>query len=155
MDRGGEPKSRRAYLDVCALARPFDDQMQMRVRLETDAVQIILSHVTAGDVDLIVSPAHQVEIEANPDATQRDLLQVTLKQMGQFPAFDLAQSRRQAEELARRGLGLADAAHLAFAEQAAADFVTCDDRLVHQCRRVRSRVWAGNPVEYCVKENLG
>jgi hypothetical protein len=35
-----------------------------------------------------------------------------------------------------------------------ADFVSCDDRLIRQCRRVQARIWVGNPVEYCVKENL-
>jgi hypothetical protein len=38
-------ESRRVYLDVSALCRPFDDQAQMRIRLETDAVLLILSHV--------------------------------------------------------------------------------------------------------------
>ena len=39
---------RRVYLDVSALCRPFDDQSHIRVRLETEAVQLILSHVRAG-----------------------------------------------------------------------------------------------------------
>jgi hypothetical protein len=42
------------YLDVCALSRPFDDQSQMRIRLETDAVQLILSHIRSGSLTLIV-----------------------------------------------------------------------------------------------------
>ena len=33
----------RVYLDVCALCRPFDDQAHMRIRLETEAVQLILA----------------------------------------------------------------------------------------------------------------
>jgi len=44
----------------------------MRIRLEADAVHLILSHVTAGNLSLIVSPAHTIEIEANPDPTGRD-----------------------------------------------------------------------------------
>jgi len=29
------------YLDVCALSRPFDDQAFLRIRLETEAVNLI------------------------------------------------------------------------------------------------------------------
>ncbi|PKO21398.1 MAG: hypothetical protein CVU38_14965 [Chloroflexi bacterium HGW-Chloroflexi-1] len=38
---------RRVYPDLCALNRPLDDQDQMRIRLEADAVSLILSHVRA------------------------------------------------------------------------------------------------------------
>ena len=34
------PKS--IYMDVCALSRPFDDQRYPRIRLETEAVNLIL-----------------------------------------------------------------------------------------------------------------
>jgi len=142
------------YLDVCALGRPLDDQTQMRIRMEADAVHLILSHVDAGDLRLIVSPAHTVEIEANPDLNGRDLLLFTLRQVGQYPAFDGQAVRQRAEELVQKGLGPADAAHLAFAEAAKADLVTCDDRLIRRCTRVRTTVWVGDPVEYCVKEKL-
>jgi len=126
----------------------------MRIRLEADAVHLILSYVVKGDIRLIVSPAHTVEIQANPDFSTRDLLLFTLAEVGQFPAFDLGGVRERAEELVQRGLGPADAAHLAFAEAARADFVTCDDRLIRRCRRAWAAVWVGDPVEYCVKEKL-
>jgi hypothetical protein len=35
-----------------------------------------------------------------------------------------------------------------------ADFVTVDDRLLKQCRRVQATVWYGTPLTYCEKENL-
>ena len=38
------------YLDVCALIRPFDDQSFLRIRLETEAVNLILSRVHKGMV---------------------------------------------------------------------------------------------------------
>jgi predicted nucleic acid-binding protein len=142
------------YLDVCALSRPFDDQEQMRIRLETDAVQLILSHVRSGGLTLVVSPVHRLEIGAIADATERDQLLAALLRLASPFAFDSGKTRERAEELVQQGLGPADAAHLAFAETAQADFVTCDDRLLRQCRRARPRVWFGTPVAYCDKENL-
>ena len=64
-------ESRRVYLDVSALCRPFDDQAQMRIRLETDAVLLILSHVRSKNLTLIVSPVHRVEIAAIADLAER------------------------------------------------------------------------------------
>jgi len=38
----------RVYLDVCCLNRPFDDQSQERIRVESDAVELILRPVQKG-----------------------------------------------------------------------------------------------------------
>jgi hypothetical protein len=37
------------YLDTCCLNRPFDDQRQHRVRLETEAVTLILKKIRQGE----------------------------------------------------------------------------------------------------------
>ncbi len=143
------------YLDVCALCRPFDDQTQMRIRLETDAVQLILSHVFAGSLTLVVSPVHEVEIGAIGDPAEREHLLFILHQSGHHPSnWGMEQVRERAEHLAQMGLGPADAAHLAFAEAMNADFITCDDRLLRQCRRVQPPIWCGSPVAFCDKEGL-
>lgn len=145
---------RLVYLDVCALCRPFDDPAQIRVRAEAEAVQLILSHVRTGDLTLAVSPAHTVEIDAIADTTERAHLIALLQHSGVQPAFDLPRVRQRAEDLVAQGLGPADAAHVAFAEAARADFVTCDDRLLRQCRRVGLSVWYGSPLAFCDKEEL-
>ena len=146
--------TRSIYLDVCALCRPFDDQTQLRVRLETDAIQLILSHVRSGHLALVVSPAQDIEISAIDELAEREHLTSLLQQIGDRVEFDLKQARNRAEEMARLALGPADAAHLAFAEQAQASFITCDDRLLRQCKRVRPAVWVGTPVSFCDEEDL-
>ncbi len=145
---------RRVYLDVCALCRPFDDQSHIRVRLETEAVQLILSHVRAENLAMIISSVHDVEIAAIDDTAERIRLQVMLEQIGLRVAVDTSQTRQRAEALVQQGLGPADAAHLAWAEQAGCDFVTCDDRLLRQCRRIKPGVWFGTPITFCDKEDL-
>jgi hypothetical protein len=55
------------YLDVSALSRPFDDQDFMRIRLETEAVNLILSKVREGGLRLLVSSVHWKEIDAIQD----------------------------------------------------------------------------------------
>lgn len=51
-------------------------------------------------------------------------------------------------------MGIADATHVAFAEAAESDFVTVDDRLLRQCRRIGVRTWYGTPMAYAEKEEL-
>jgi hypothetical protein len=43
----------RIYLDACCLNRPFDNQSQERVRLESEAIQAIHRQVAIGDLQLI------------------------------------------------------------------------------------------------------
>lgn len=145
---------RRIYFDVCALCRPFDNQAQMRIRLETDAVLLILGHVRSQTLTMIASPAHDVEIAAIEDIAEREHLQLLLQRSGARISFNLPEARQRAEQLVQQGFGSADAAHLALAEQARCDFVTCDDRLLRQCRRIRPGIWCGTPLAYCEKEDL-
>lgn len=107
------------YLDVCSLSRPFDDQDYiMRIRLETEAVNLILSRARKGAYRLPVSAVHIREIDAIPDAIERIELQVFLDRLDEPIKLDMAKTRVRAEDLVNLGFGVADAAHVAFAEQA-------------------------------------
>jgi predicted nucleic acid-binding protein len=145
---------RRVYLDVCALNRPLDDQNQMRIRLEADAVQLILSYVRSRDLVLVISPAHRVEITANPDPARRQHMESLIAEIGTDADLDLGRARHHAVSLVNQGLKPADAAHAALAEEAGCDFITVDDRLLRQLQRAAMTVWCGNPVAYCEKEGL-
>jgi predicted nucleic acid-binding protein len=145
---------RRIYLDVCALSRPFDDQDQARIRMETEAVGLILGHVRTGRLSLVVSPVHTLEISATMDLEERAALEQILTELGHQPRFDAHAVRRRAEALATLGLGPADAAHLAFAEAAKACFATVDDQLLRRVPHAKPSVWVGTPMGYCEKEDL-
>jgi len=142
------------YLDVCALCRPFDDQSYLRIRLETEAVNLILSKVKAGFYQMMVSPVHIKEIEAIPDEIERIQLLSLLEKYGREVRVDLKEARKRAEELIKFGFGIADAAHVAFAEMVGAEFISCDKKLVRKCKRYKIRVWCSNPVAFCIKEDL-
>jgi len=142
------------YWDVCALSRPFDDQNFMRIRLESEAVNLILSKAKEGKFRLSVSSAHDLEIRAIEDAVERIKLQAILNEMGQRSKGDVRKIRARAEELVRLGFGVGDAAHLAFAEMQGAEFITCDDRVIRKALKHKVGVWCGNPVAFCEKEGL-
>ena len=62
----------RIYLDTCCLQRPFDDQTQPRIRVETEAVFAILASVQAGDLSMPSSEALEYEVSCTPDEVRRN-----------------------------------------------------------------------------------
>lgn len=146
---------RRVYLDVCALCRPFDDQSYVRIRMESDAVRLILQYVRDKRLHLFVSPVLHHEIMAITELLERTELLAIITGMGYVePQIDMGATRLRAEYFVKHGAGVADAAHVAFAEAGMSDFVTCDDKLLRICRRLKTTVWCGTPVEFCSKEDL-
>ena len=67
------------YLDVCCLNRPFDDQNQQRIRLESEAVIMIINRCILDEWELITSNALEAEIDRTPDRDAREL-----KRLAQF-----------------------------------------------------------------------
>ncbi len=142
------------YFDVCVLSRPFDDQSFLRIRLETEAANLILSKVRNEEYGLVISPIHFEEIKAISDSFERIELQERLKAIGKSVKIDIAVAKKRAEELYYLKFGVADAAHVAFAEQCGAEFISCDDALIKKCSRHSVKIWCGNPVAFCEKESL-
>lgn len=120
----------RLYLDSCCLNRPFDDQSQLRVRLETEAILTILQLCEEGDHEWIGSTVLRHELGKTPDDKRRQRTTDLLELASEIADADPA-DRRRARELELAGFTDFDAAHLATAERLACDvFLTTDDRLL-------------------------
>lgn len=68
--------------------------------------------------------------------------------------MNMTETRARAEGLIDLGFGVADAAHIAFAEGARALFITCDYKLIKKCQNHKINVWCGSPIAFCEKEDL-
>lgn len=145
---------KRLYIDICTLCRPFDDQSQMRIRLETTAYYLILQALQDARYAMIVSPVHFEEATAISDVEERREIVVVLERFGIAADCDMAATRARAEHLHSRKFGIADAAHVAFAEATADFFISCDDSLVKKCKREKVRIPTVNPVEFTIAEDL-
>jgi hypothetical protein len=60
------------YLDVCALCRPFDDQSQMKMKLETDSVFLIFEKIKTGKYKMLFSKVHNIEIKEIQEKEERE-----------------------------------------------------------------------------------
>jgi predicted nucleic acid-binding protein len=140
----------KVYLDVSCLNRPFDDQGQARIRLEAEAVTIILERCETGVWQQVSSEIVRIEIDANPNAAQRSRV-VLLLPDGEA-VLKLAQSHfARAGALEALGFKPADALHVASAEAQGADvLLSCDDRLCRLAHRRRRQlhVSVANPVDW-------
>ena len=119
----------RAYLDICALKRPFDDQTQPRIRLEADAVLELLG-AAPERVTFVHGAAHDLENAQNSLVWRADRVAAWLASAlrSEAKAEDLA---RRTRELITLGFRNFDAFHVACAELANPDvFATTDDRLL-------------------------
>src|ERR1044071_9007529 len=103
------------YLDVSCLNRPFDDQRQARVRLESEAILFILEQVDADKWQYVASEMTVIEIDATEDAERRKRLTALLPSAEDI--IELTEPIIQrAEQLHRHGFSTADATHLAAEE---------------------------------------
>lgn len=133
------------YVDTSVLNRPFDDQTQPRIALETQALRIVLRLVETEGVELVSSSALDYENSQNPFSLRRQWVERQLQLAKYYQAVDEPIVQR-AEELVQQRLGEIDAFHVACAEAAESDyFLTCDDRLI---RRYQGELKVVNPVNF-------
>jgi len=136
------------YLDVCCLNRPFDDQSQDRVRIETAAILVILRRVDQGEWRWVGSEAVADEIDQAPDLERRRRVQL-LTTKATMSLVGGPGDRARASEIVALGFEVYDAVHLAFAERARVDaLLTTDDKFLRRARReaAQLRVRVENPV---------
>lgn len=149
-----EIQKKRLYLDVCTLCRPFDNQNIMRIRLETDAFYLILQSIQNKTYKMIVSSVHFKEIEDIEDICERLDIGILLDKYGLKPRCDLNEIRKRSKQLHLLKFGVADAAHIAFAEATSDFFITCDDSLLKKCNKSNVNTLVMNPINFCFKEDL-
>jgi predicted nucleic acid-binding protein len=136
------------YLDTCCLNRPFDDQSQERLRLESEAVLAILSRIEKGEWNWVGSEVLIDEIEQTPDTqklSRTRLLSGFIQESVEIGDKEV----KRAEELQNEGFQLFDALHIACAESAKADvFLSTDDRLLKLAKKLSKllRIRVENPL---------
>lgn len=145
----------RVYLDVSCLNRPDDDQQQARIRLETEAISIIMERFENGHWQHLASEMTMIEIKANTSPhRRRRALSLLPARSAIAPLNDAIWSRALVCE--KMGFKPADAVHIAAAEALQADaLLTCDDRMLKAGARNRARlhVKIANPLTWLEEQD--
>lgn len=125
----------RIYLNTSALNRPFDDHSSARVRLEAEAVAVLLAAIEHGAVEWISSAYVDFEVGQVADPERRYRVESLLTLASETVSMSSSVTKR-ARELERLGLRGLDALHVAAAESGRCDIlVTTDDRLLRRASR--------------------
>jgi len=127
----------RVYLDNCCFNRPFDDQSQMRIRLEAEAKLYVQDKVREGQLQLVWSYILDYENSANPFEERR----TAIGEWKPKAAVDVGETPEilaTADILFNKGLKAKDALHVACAIHAGCEyFLTTDDTVLKKGQDIR------------------
>lgn len=141
------------YLDYNCFQRRFDDPNQIRIQIEALACQEIFNRVETQTVQLIWSFMHEDETLLCPFPERQEfaLELSTLCQIRVSPEdaiYSLAQGFIQQGKFSAK-----DILHVACASYAQANFfLTCDDALMRQAKKLTLACEVMNPVDYIRRE---
>jgi len=120
----------RIYLDNCSFNRPFDDQSQIRIRLESEAKLKIQDDILEGKFELVWSYILDAENSANPFEERKrpiwDWRKYAIINVKEKPTI-----LEKAKRLSQLGLRSKDALHISCAVSAGCRyFLTTDDQVL-------------------------
>jgi len=126
----------RIYLDNCCLNRPFDDQTQIRIRLETEAKLKIQDEIRAGNLELVWSFILDYENSKNPFEERKQQIR-EWKHLNTVHVLTSGTLISLALELNEKGIEKYDSLHVACAIESNCDyFITTDDKVLNKINSV-------------------
>jgi predicted nucleic acid-binding protein len=112
----------KVYLDTSVYNRPFDEQRQARIWLETLAFSVILQMIENHDIELVTSSVLTYETSRNPFQQRRDWVNRVAEMATAHQLVDES-IRQRANLLAENSIRPLDALHVACAETATANYL--------------------------------
>lgn len=139
---------RRIYLDMNIYNRPFDDQAQVRIKLETVAINAVLKMIKNHKFFLLWSFMLEFENSLNPYDDVKTEIEMASRLASEYVgiADDILEAAKNMESA---GIKPRDAIHLACAIKSKAMwFLTCDDKLVKKGNFIKDSIVVMNPVDF-------
>ena len=119
----------RLYLDVCTFNRPFDDQNQLKIKLETEAKLFIQQNILNGVYELVWSYILEYENSQNKFDERRNAIN-EWKSVAKIFCIETDNIIEYAENLQKCHIRTKDALHIACSVYSNADyFITTDKQL--------------------------
>ena len=141
----------RIYLDNCCFNRPYDDQSQFRVALETQCKLRVQDRIKAGELTLVASYMLRYECAANPHIMRRETIEAFIRQYAGFyvGVERQAEIEEKAREIMRTGVKFKDACHVASAIFAKCDYLISTDKRLLKFRT--DEINMVTPVEFILR----
>ena len=141
----------RIYLDNCWFNRPFDDQSQIRIKLETEAKLFIQDKIINKKIEFAWSYILDFENKANPFKERMNYI----SRWKEYAIIDIKETRKitnKANELLKKGIKSKDALYLSCAIKAKCKyFLTTDNILLKNAEKFKD-IKVISPLTFIEKE---
>lgn len=143
----------RIYLDNCCFNRPYDDQTQLPIKLESEAVIYIQNLISKGSIDAAWSYILDFENRRNPYEDRR----VEIGRWKKVAGINVNPNKSieiKAKELNRKGIKPLDALHLGCALYGECEYFLTVDKGILKKARSFSEIKIISPIDFldCLKE---
>jgi len=138
------------YLDNCCFNRPFDDQSQLRILLESEAKLRIQENIRSGTFELVWSYILDYENSKNPFRERREQI-IKWRTYSDEDVEESEEVLNIAVMIMKYGIKKLDSLHLACAIKANTDyFLTTDDGVIKKATLIKN-IQIVDPIDF-IKE---
>jgi predicted nucleic acid-binding protein len=136
-------------LDNCCYNRPFDEQYQARIHMESEAVLAVVKRAEQHIDEIIGSDILELEINQMTNSIKKEKVK-NLYEIIKTNVKNTVEIKKISEEILKEStIRTYDSLHIASAEEGKADmFLTTDDKLLKACTRLEMKVRVLNPLKY-------
>jgi predicted nucleic acid-binding protein len=124
------------YFDNCAIQQPLDDKSNFRIRLEAEAMIVLIEMIENGSLKMVASDVLIFEINNTPDP-ERVNFSLKFLSLGISNLSLTNHIIDIAKQYEKQGIKPIDALHLAMATENNVDYLcTCDDRFLKRAGEI-------------------
>jgi len=137
------------YLDNCCYNRPFDDQTQERIHLESEVILTVLKMGQMKKVVIAGSEILELEMSRMQDENKKQKVIDLYRVADLHIPYTESIKKRSADIMSISKIHAFDSLHIASAEEANADiFLTTDDRLEKMTEKLKLGTRVINPLRF-------
>ena len=137
------------YLDNCCYNRPFDDQTQERIHLESEVILAVLKMGQMKQAVIAGSDILELEMRRMQDENKKRKVLDLYRVAGMHIQYTEKINSRSAEIISVSKIRVFDSLHIASAEEAKADvFLTTDDKLEKMAEKLELGTRVVNPLRF-------
>ena len=135
----------RVYLDNCTFNRPFDDQNQLKIKLETEAKLFIQKNILNGTYELVWSYILEYENKQNRFDDKRNAI-FNWKNIAKIHCTENDEIIHYAENLKSMNIRTKDALHIACGVYTNSDYFITTDRQLFKLKLEKIKIV--NPLNF-------
>jgi predicted nucleic acid-binding protein len=135
----------RVYLDNCTFNRPFDDQNQLKIKLETEAKLYIQQCILNGSYELVWSYILEYENNQNRFSDKRNSI-YEWKNIAKIYCTENNEIINFAEDLINLNLRTKDALHIACSVYSKSDYLITTDKQLFKLKLNKIKIV--NPITF-------